>query len=392
MKKGNPIHYYCLVDKHAPSSQRELTSFMKEMKKLHACKFTIEEIDGRDVRWEERNKKKYVTDSYVFTVADKVSKEYGKKVDSLSFFLDDKNFEQGDVRLRGFKLGRIFHGYYITVTKFRKGYEGTAEHEVLHFVDEFIKLNSGVVLEHLFGVRDFDSDIVHSQKYWKDLNYNYDEVWERISTLLSEAVFSRRVPGLWAQLRQIQVAIDQLMKKAGLIPYKSHSIPEIQFKKMHTSKSYKTGLKEENAIIAHIDLGTEKGTINEILNGAKSASYHWYIPLHAEYVVEFVPRDRAAWHAGQLHQPEKELVPLLGGPNGKIDSGEPNWYSYGICYEGQTANTKPTQAQIKLAVELVQYLKIDHLPWVEHWRVTSYKPKVVTEFVTAVQKLLTSKN
>lgn len=384
----NPIHYYCLVDKDFPSSQKKLKKFTQELERLHNCKFTFEEFDARKIEWVERNKKFYASDSYVYGFTNRINQKYGKEIDAVLFFVSDDNWKQGAVRLRGFKLGRIFNGYYATFTRYRSDYAETGEHEILHFIDEYIKANIGVSLESKFGVQDFDDDIVHSPLYWKQLNYKYDEVWNKILTNISDAVFARRSESLMNQIRALQIAVAELMKRLGILKWESHSIPEIEIQKHHTTKHYNNGLKGENAIIGHIDLGTEAGTINEIVNGTRSASYHWYIPRHAKYVVEFVPQDKAAWHAGVIHEPVDEVQGLFGGEDGNIDSGEPNWYSYGICYEGLTTSTKPTDAQIKLAVELVKYKKLDHLPWVEHWKVTSYKPKIVTEFVEGVQKLL----
>jgi len=187
-------------------------------------------------------------------------------------------------------------------------------------------------------------------------------------------------------LQQLVEALTQLLALKKLEPIPTTG--GIEIRQHHTTKCYDTPLYKANMIVGHIDLGTEKGTINEILNGSRSASYHWYIPKHAKYVVEFVPQEKSAWHAGVLHNPDQSLGKLLGGANEMIESGEPNRYSYGICYEGRYVTTEPNEAQVALAVELAKEKGIDHLPWVEHWLLTSYKPRIVTKFVEAVRALL----
>jgi hypothetical protein len=383
--QANPLHFYCLVDSKSWSSRRRLTDYIKEMKRLYPCKFTIEEFDAGDISWEIRKKKAYASDAFVFSVTERVYKNYGKDVDAVKFFVDDKNWLNDEVRLLGFKLGRIFNGYYVTFTKFRRGYEGTAEHEVLHLVDEYAKANTGVSFEVVFDVDDFDSDIVHRAGYKS--GYNYDDVWAKMADHISNAVYARREQTATNRILLMKQYIQLLLQLIGLLKYQSHSIPELEIRKMHTTKCYdRKGL---TAVIGHIDLGTELGTINEILNGTRSASYHYYIPRHAKYIIEFVPIEKGAWHAGVVHQPDQELLgQLLGGDDKFITSGEPNRYTVGVCYEGATIGTEPTPSQIKLAHQLVLLKKIENLPWYSHWQITSYKPRIVSKFVDGVNKLL----
>ena len=385
----NELHFYCMVDKSASSAYRELEAYKAEMLRHYPCRFTIEEYDGASIEWDVRNNKAYASDKFVFKHTERIAAKHGTNVDSVKFFVGGRNWVNDDVRLLGFKLGRVFNGYYVTFTKYRRGYEDTAEHEDLHFIDEYVKVNTGVVFETLLNVQDFDSDIVHGDEYWRR-GYNYDRIWERIGPHVSNAVFKRR-NNEQNRIALLKQYIALLLQYIGLLKYQSNSIFELEIKEQHTTKRYPQPLIKANAIIGHIDLGTEAGTVNEILNGPRSGSYHWYIPRHGKYVIEFVPQNETAWHAGVLHKPEAATWELLGGVNRVIESGEPNYFAYGICYEGLTDNTEPTERQIKLAAELVKLKKIDQLPWFEHWRVTSYKPKVVTYFVKGVTDLLAKK-
>jgi hypothetical protein len=385
--KPNPLHFYCVVDRRASRSRERLELFKEEMNRLYPCEFTIELFDGEDVEWEMRNNKYYAKDDFVFEYTKRIYAEHGKKIDAVKFFVDNRNWKQGPVRLRGFKLGRIFNTLYVTFTRFRKDYEGTAEHELLHFVDEYIKANTGVSLEAVFGVKDFDEDIVHRANYSD--GYDYDDIWAKIADHVSNAVYARRQETATNKVLMMKQYIKLLLQLINLLQYKSHSIPEIEIRKMHTTKCYERyGM---TAMVGHIDLGTEAGTIDEILNGTRSASYNYYIPRHAKYIIEFVPFEKSAWHAGVIHDPQPELGELVGGADKIIQSGEPNRYTGGVCYEGRTVNTAPTQGQIDLAHELMLYKKKANLPWVAHWQITSYKPRIVSKFVDGVNALLGNK-
>jgi hypothetical protein len=357
------------------------------MERTHSCTFTVEGFDAEKIEWTDRRERLYASDDFVFSHTNRIYKEHGKKVDAVKFFVSEDNWKQGKYRLKGFKLGRIFDGYYVTFTRLRYA-KDTGEHEALHLVDEYIKANTGVSLEVVFKVDDFDDDIVHSEKYWKDQDYKYDVVWDKIADHLSNAVYQRRQGTFTNRIAMMQLVIKLLLQKIQLLEYKSNSIYEVEIRERHTTKFTDRPLLAENAIIGHIDLGTEAGTINEILNGTKSASYHWYIPRHAKYVIEFVPKEKTAWHAGRLSNPEAGLAKLLGGPNERIESGEPNNYAYGICYEGIDANTPPNDEQIDLAAQLMRRKKIHTLPVVAHYQVTDYKPRIVSRFVEGIKKIV----
>lgn len=379
-----PLVLRCFVDSKASASYRSLKGFADELKKFYPIEFVITEFDASNLVWELRNNKYYINDESVFKYTLPIFNKEARAVDAVLMFVDNKQWKQGSVPLRGFKLGRIFNSYYFTATRYRKGYQDTAEHEILHFVDEFVYENIGVRLADIVGVKDFDDDIVHSSLYWQKLNYKYDEVWAKIAPYISQAVERRRRSYYLAVIQALKVKLQDLLAQ-----YNSQSIPEIEIKKNHTTKCYDK--VTPIAVIMHIDLGREAGTINEILNTTKSASYNWYIPRHGKYVIEFVPFGKAAWHAGRISNPTAHATKLLGGANNLIDSGEPNNISYGICYEGLTVDTPPTQEQIELAARLMRYFKIDDLPVIAHWEVTDYKPRIVSKFVEGVGALLSKK-
>ena len=140
--------------------------------------------------------------------------------------------------------------------------------------------------------------------------------------------------------------------------------------KKHTFKHFDTN--DPSSIIFHIDLGTEKGTLDWILNGTKSVSYNYYISRKGT-IYELVPFSKGAWHSGVVHRPTDKAKAFYGNTN-------PNKKSIGICYEGRTVKTKANDKQIKACAELISQVlpKVDH--YFTHQEVTSYKPEIVSDF------------
>jgi N-acetylmuramoyl-L-alanine amidase CwlA len=158
-------------------------------------------------------------------------------------------------------------------------------------------------------------------------------------------------------------------------------------------KFYNTN--KAKAVVFHVDLGTYHGTVNHLKNVA-SASYHLYLRRYVDEVVQFVPLNKGAWHAGRKSNPNARAVKLFG-------SGSVNKQSVGICYEGRpvdkngrvTSNwelavdgEKATDRQVDLAVWTLNEFGIQKLPIFSHREITSYKPPCVIDFVLRVNKRL----
>ena len=165
--------------------------------------------------------------------------------------------------------------------------------------------------------------------------------------------------------------------------------------KKHTFKHFETN--KPQSVIFHIDLGTEAGTTDWILNGPTSVSYNYYITRKGD-IIEFVPYYLGAWHAGVVSSPTAEAKAFYGKNN-------PNLRSIGVCYEGKTVGTKATSKQINAGKELIKFLneKNKIKKYFIHQELTSYKPKIVKLFkrvvipkkpvnsVCRILKLLTAK-
>jgi len=156
----------------------------------------------------------------------------------------------------------------------------------------------------------------------------------------------------------------------------------------HTTKCYNTNTPK--AIVLHVDLGTERSTRNTIF-GTASASYHYYIPRHGNYYIEYVPPHKGAWHAGKKSNPNHRAQELFGDEDVNLNSisicyegrgvdiyGNPSW-EWSKVVDGELANDK----QVRIAQEII---KDYDLPLFAHREITSYKPKSVLDFKDRVQE------
>ncbi len=230
----NKLSIFCYVDKH--SSRKELEDFKKEMERNYPCNFIVEEFDGEDAEWTERNGKKYLSDEYNAKLCQPVYDKYFQGVDIVGIFVDSKNWKNTKKRLYGTQFGKRHNDYYVFSCKFRHGYEGTGEHEVLHAIDNYVRRYLGIRLESLFKVKDFDDDVVHGKEYWKK-GYFYDEVWDKLNKVLSLAIAKKRQ-------QKTVLSLTALLQKAKESQYKaSESIKEPVYK--YFKESEIVGLKPE---------------------------------------------------------------------------------------------------------------------------------------------------
>jgi len=117
--------------------------------------------------------------------------KYFHGVDLVGIFIDPKNWKNATTKLYGTQYGKKHSDYYVFNCKLRNDYEDTGEHEVLHAIDNYIKLYLGINIEPIFGVDSFDNDVVHGKEYWKK-GYFYDTIWDKLGLVLSMAIAKKR--------------------------------------------------------------------------------------------------------------------------------------------------------------------------------------------------------
>lgn len=103
---------------------------------------------------------------------------FGDTIDCIMLFIKDKNWTlSGNRNIWGWNLGEFFSGYQIQLIRMKEK-EGnlpydyvnrwnrlTVSMELAHSLDNMADAK-GISLENIFGVLDFDEDIVHNQTMW----------------------------------------------------------------------------------------------------------------------------------------------------------------------------------------------------------------------------------
>jgi hypothetical protein len=150
------------------------------------------------------------------------------------------------------------------------------------------------------------------------------------------------------------------------------------------------------ANVTHVDLGTLQSTL-DTLEGAKSASYHLYIPRENDNEIwELVPFEGGAWHAGKKANPTQRAQQIIGNQDA-------NKNTFSICYGGRAVNKhgqiarnwkeavdgqKPIDSQVARAAWALEYYGTVDLPLLSHKEITSYKPASVLEFNELIRAML----
>lgn len=156
-------------------------------------------------------------------------REHAETEDVLLFLADQ--WEGRDNNL-GFHLAFPHNGYRIGVTRRRRGWEDTAEHELLHAADWIIRTYLGMRLEGIFDVTDFAEDVVHGRDP-RFNEYRYDEVWKTLSPYLNTAIAKRKRMAYlsWRDRLMVRLreTIQQLMAQQETITVPeemAHPIPK----------------------------------------------------------------------------------------------------------------------------------------------------------------------
>lgn len=180
---------------------------------------------------------------------------------------------------------------------------------------------------------------------------------------------------------------EPLIEKTIVVPEIIETNTMYNLSKNYIPKHYSS--VDKKYTVLHVDLGTYAGTVNHLKNTA-SASYHDYVMRDKKEIVNFVPLNFGAWHAGKV-----------SNPSVSIPSGNPNRMSYGLCYSGKPVDKdgnitsdwnkavdgqRATDEQVEMTAQRIIDVGMADLPIYAHVELTSYKPKIVLDFKYRVQK------
>lgn len=139
--------------------------------------------------------------SYIASVTKEIYKRYAEDIDEVVFFIHRDHWNLTGVW--GWNLSKTFNGYGIQQCRFDNknlaNTLGTIYHEQMHDHDTFIYTYTGVKIESVLRINDWDDDLVHGGKYsgttygWKYIRHNENqESLKLIAPYLTEALKKRR--------------------------------------------------------------------------------------------------------------------------------------------------------------------------------------------------------
>lgn len=138
-------------------------------------------------------------------------KEFRERVDGVQFFLPLKDWPESR-NLLGRMFNRSFSGYLTSCTRMRSGYHKTAEHELLHKADNWVRIYLGISIERILGISDWDDVVVHGDVPGDEFTeYNYDRAWEIIRPYVDEALVKRKNLALLGYFQQLLILLRTLL-------------------------------------------------------------------------------------------------------------------------------------------------------------------------------------
>jgi hypothetical protein len=164
---------------------KSIRVYAKKLKKS-GIKLTTLSFTGDVLPWQ--NNKIHTTFLKVF--CESLHKDYGETIDVIQFLVDQKDWKGRDNN-RGYHIAQTFSGYEVCVVKHRKGWEDTAEHELMHTLDNLARRYLNIDIEKTVDVRDWDDDVVHGEdKRFKE--YSYTKPFKAVWAVIQRALKVRR--------------------------------------------------------------------------------------------------------------------------------------------------------------------------------------------------------
>lgn len=210
----------------------DISHIKKGLDKVFKIEWVEQEHDFSHAPWQSYSQQDQlgISKQYVQTQAKEVHKKEGEHIDIVAFFVSEKNWKDGRSAVWGWHDGTPYSGYQtIQVRLLRDEVEAlaTAWHEIMHTLDNIIKIETGVNISEKLGVNDYDNDIVHSPRGRNNTNRHatYLTALDTIEPYLKAAITTRRERFkqtlLETALRLARTLLVQLQAKVTPIPPES---------------------------------------------------------------------------------------------------------------------------------------------------------------------------
>ncbi len=176
------LKHYCFVPHGI-----DISLFKKEMNELYPCEFVVEEIDTSVFPWTDT----LIDYNVMSFLAEKVFKQYANGMDLIHVFTATWN-RPGIIGYH--HQGAPYKTLHLCVTKVtgqNHNLSTTPTHETMHAVNDIVYTYSGVWLEDILGVINYDEDVVHgrAEAYRRG---HYEKAMQLIAPHLSIALARKR--------------------------------------------------------------------------------------------------------------------------------------------------------------------------------------------------------
>lgn len=184
-------------------------------------------------------------------------KQYAERIDGIQFFLPMADWPESR-NLLGRMFNRQFSGYLTSCTRMRTGYEKTAEHELLHKVDNWVKIYLGISIERILNLSDWDDVVVHGDVPNDGYEeYSYDLAWQQINPYLTQALAKRKHTALLGYMETLIIRLRELIIQ---LEAKIYTMKGITHPCEGFAVSYKYGVPDAAYSLTGHHVGTDYAT------------------------------------------------------------------------------------------------------------------------------------
>jgi len=166
----------CLVDERA-QSYGSVPRALEKLRELYAgilpVTWTIEYRNFDGIKWvpyftNPEGFSDYGVDwARIQTDTREIWNRHGYAFDCVVYFIHPDNWYPQDSPVAGWNLGAFYNNYQVQLVRAKDipNIEFTLKMEIFHNHNEFVYRELGVDLAKVYGVKDFDEDIVHGLAY-----------------------------------------------------------------------------------------------------------------------------------------------------------------------------------------------------------------------------------
>lgn len=145
--------------------------------------------------------------SWVSEYAQAIYKQYQEKTDGIIVFIEPEEWEARG--LRGRHYVTAYAGYRFAFVKHDRKYARTANHELMHMLNDLVFITLGIQLAAIVGVTDWDEDVVHGRSP-RFTRYEHDAAYDMVYEYVKKAAEKRRRVWMMGVLEKLAIVIRSI--------------------------------------------------------------------------------------------------------------------------------------------------------------------------------------